>query len=242
MAPLIFLDAVVAIVFFLVYTVITLPWALVFYSSNQGLLEVDKETEMMYVEQAESTDLTVKRMIQYVRAERRVPNNVRFFPHESEYECAVIPFVARVEQTTFRCPTFSLVLMLMADAGWKRGDIYDVFIQALNDAEGREKVTEIKNEVCRRNIAVNADYFITPLIPLVDLVQARPNIWRADRGVVDVDMNDAKWILAEGALIRPRDKKTLVALDRLNTSLGMWKWVTRVEDLEEPRYWQYIVL
>jgi hypothetical protein len=242
LTPFIIADLAVVVVFLLVYMIVTLPWVLVFYSSNRGLLERDQQTGMIYAEQAERTNMTVNRLVQQVRAGRGVPNNVRFFPHESEYDCACVPGVAMVESTAYRYPVFSLVLMLMADAGWRRGHIYDVFIQVLDDAEGREKITEIKRKVCRGNIAIDPKFFVAPFIPLVKRVEAQPNLWKADRSVVDVDMNDAKWILAEGALIRPRDRDTLIALDKLNMSLGMWKWVTKVEELKEPGYWQYIVL
>jgi hypothetical protein len=157
-----------------------------------------------------------------------------------------IPFLGFYQNTEYTYPLLTALFMGMEEAGWKRQDVYDLFAEMTSDGAARENIYDVKRRVCRGDIITKAEggflASATPLKMLGAWAEAPPNMWKANRAVVDVDMTDTLWILHRYALIRPRDKKTLDALERLNLYLCMWKFVKTEEDLRVEGYWQYIVL
>lgn len=226
--------------------VITLPWTFFFYSSNRGLLSKDRKTTRQYAGTIQTRN-DVLDMLQCGNPNfpGAVTGKIPFYPHKPEVDCMGIPGVMWASSTTYTFPPITGVFTALEESGWKRESVYDLFIHMIPDGAGREAITKVKKRVCRGDISsklINILHLLIWVYWWLPAKVAKARIWKANRPVVDVDLKDTKWILSGHCLIRPRDKKTLYALGKLNGYLGMWKFVTEEEDLREEGYWQYIVL
>jgi hypothetical protein len=224
---------------------VTSPWTLYFYTANWGLLSRDRKTTRAYAERIQMTNPTVNNMLAYVRRSGHLSKSahLHFYPHKAKRWFVFVPFLISMQGTDYTFPPLTELFTRLEDSGWKRKDVYALFAAMTSDGATREKINEVRRRVCRGEITTKMIHMWgVPLEPLGAWVEAPPNMWTANRAVVDVDMSDTTWILAGGALIRARDRETLKALDMLNQYLGMWKFVKTEDDLRVEGYWQYIVL
>lgn len=243
--PIIIAYIAVMIVCHLTFLLVTLPWTLYFYTANWGLLSRDRKMTRVYAEQIQTTNLTVNNMLTDIRQPEHLSKSphIDFYPHKAKRWFVFVPFLISVQGTDYTYPPLTELFTRLEDSGWRRKNIYELFAAMTNDGAAREKINEVKQRVCRGEITTKMTHlWSVPVAPLAAWVEAPPNMWTANRAVVDVDMSDTMWILSRHALIRARNRETLQALDLLNQYLGMWKFVKTEDDLRVEGYWQYIVL
>lgn len=229
-------------VIYLALNIVALPWTLIFYSSNWGLKSRDRKITRVYAEQAQTTNPTINNMLRLLPSTGAISPHIQFYPHRAERSFFCFPGFGAFSVTRYTYPKISELFSGLEDAGWQREMIYDLFSQVINDEAGREKIKEVRRRVCRGDVISKIGLLLHLPLLLFSWVDPPVNMWKADRAVVDVDMTSVDWILAGNSLIRPRDMKTLIALDKLNGFFGIWKFVQNEGDLNATGCWQYIVM
>lgn len=245
--PIILIYAFLLFFLWCIFIILTLPWTLVFRSSNWGLSSRDNETTWAIAEQIPSANPAVHYLLVFVRTNgenRRPPGGINYFPHRRKRRVFCIPGVVSYSETKYTFPLLSFVLASMGAAGWRREDIYDLFAEITTDGASRNKINEVKRRVCRGKITHGSGLraLIKPMEMLVSWTKGPVDMLHYTQNVLDVDMTDVRWILIPHAIIRPRNKAVLNALELLDNQLQMWKFVTKEEELRERGYWQYIVV
>jgi hypothetical protein len=216
----------------------TLPWTLYYYTANWGLTGKDKKTLQGYVDIVESRHLVVRSLVQKYKPDpnRRKPRKLSHYPLKTDHFFCCIPMIGWMYSAEYKFSIYVVFLSLLEGEGWNRKTVYSLLRRTIEETGTTvgEDFDIVEKKLFRGDILTSIDSFLNQpgTILLNYCIYKSPKMWNC-ASAIDIDRDQADWILNEGAVVRPRDVCILRSLDTLNTELGgdIWKFASSADDV-----------
>ncbi|KAJ6533712.1 hypothetical protein B0H19DRAFT_1081123 [Mycena capillaripes] len=235
------------------------PFALFYYSSNTGIFKNDATAIQNYLDYFRLANPRLTACIadahQKAAAEQsnHVPREIYFWPNKKKTEICCIPGIVMSRHTRYSFSQACGFFWRLEAAGWKSKELLAFLCDRvegyLNIPEG-EKV-EFRHAAER----VTKNDIITPFLDVAGMEGhlsflfwspciRQPKEWEGTQvEEVSLESGSLDWLMKEGAIIQPSDKKPWSVLNHLRGQLPLWQDSKSTNDLEKGRgshKWQFM--